>query len=83
MLITVDVVQNEDRQTVIAAFDKAAAAPEEAAKRFEKTGNKASSRFYRAKAKAVVAKKDPSSKEPSSNVREKFASRTDVSIAFE
>jgi len=51
------VVQSEDRQTVISAFDKAAAA-EEAAKRFEKAGNKASSRFYRAKARALREQMD-------------------------
>ena len=52
------VVQSEDRQTVISAFDKAAAAAEEAAKRFEKAGNKASSRFYRAKAQALREQMD-------------------------
>jgi hypothetical protein len=51
-------VQSEDRQTVISAFDKAAAAAEEAAKRFEKAGNKASSRFYQAKAKSLQEQLD-------------------------
>ena len=52
------VVQSEDRQTVISAFGKAAAAAEEATKRFEKAGNKASSRFYQAKAKALRKQMD-------------------------
>ena len=46
-------VQSQDRQTAISAFDKAAAAANETAKRFEKAGNKASSRFYQAKAKSL------------------------------
>ena len=52
------VVQNGDRQTVISAFDKGAAAAEEVAKRFEKAGNKASSQFYQAKAKALREQMD-------------------------
>jgi len=52
------VVQSEDRQTVISAFDKAAAVAEEAAKHFEKAGNKASSWFYHAKAQALREQMD-------------------------
>jgi hypothetical protein len=52
------VVQSQDRQSVISAFDKAAAAAEEAAKRFENAGNNASSRFYQAKAKALREQMD-------------------------
>ncbi len=50
--------QNEDRQIIIAAFDKAAAAADEAAQRFEKAGNQASAKFYRAKAKALREQMD-------------------------
>ena len=51
-------VQNEDRQIVIAAFDKAATAADEAAQRYEKAGNQASAKFYRAKAKAMREQMD-------------------------
>ena len=43
----------QNRNTLISAFDNAADAAEEAAKRFEKAGNKSSSQFYRARAKTL------------------------------
>jgi len=50
------VVESDDlqiAQTLISAFNKAGDAAEEAARRFEKAGNKSSAQFYKAKAKAL------------------------------
>ena len=50
------VVKSDDlkiAQTLISAFNKAGDAAEEAAKRFEKAGNKSSAQFYKAKAEAL------------------------------
>ena len=46
-------VPSGDRQTMISAFKQAAAAADAVAQRFGKAGNKASSQFYAAKAKAL------------------------------
>ena len=53
-----EVVANDDRQNIIAAFDKAASAADEAAQRYNKAGNSASAKFYRAKAKALREQMD-------------------------
>jgi len=50
------VVESDDLQSpqiTISAFDKAADAAKEAAKRFEKAGNKSSAQFYKVKAKSL------------------------------
>lgn len=51
-------LQSDDRQTVVSAFDQAAQAANQAAARFEKAGNRASAQFYRAKAKTLREQMD-------------------------
>ncbi|OWQ90790.1 hypothetical protein CDN99_11500 [Roseateles aquatilis] len=51
-------VPTDDRQQIIKAFDEAARAATAAADRFEKAGNAASAKFYRAKAKELREQMD-------------------------
>ncbi len=52
------VLPTDDRPTLIKAFDEAAQAATAAADRFEKAGNAASAKFYRAKAKTLREQMD-------------------------
>lgn len=51
-------VPTDDRQLIIKAFDEGARAATAAAERFEKAGNAASAKFYRAKAKELREQMD-------------------------